>query len=345
MTYSVWQSFITNGLTVLSGATVSVFHEGSGAPAALFSSPSGGAIGSSVTSDSAGLARFYVAAGVYRVTVTHASFSAEHRHVRIGEMAGVDDAPPDGKQYARKDGGWEEVSGSYLGDVTKSVGSGGDFADLDELQAWMNANSGRFLTVNVLGEVASPSGAIPALTNQSFLHLTLNGVSGSALNAAYFFGNVGLSGQFTVKGDLTFTSYAPSPFNVTVTLSKTVNEQVSIYNCDTSGGTIIYDGRLEITNSVFYVVRSPELRIKNANIQTIEAFDDGFSACYKAIGHNRISTIDARSKTLDYLIYDARGSATLINSVLNDGNVTDILSSGMTINTFSKNGYVTVANK
>lgn len=121
MTYSVWQSYITNGLTVLSGATVSVFHEGSGAPAALFSSPSGGAIGSSVTSDSSGLARFYVAAGVYRITVTHASFSAEHRHVRIGEMAGVDDAPSDGKQYARKDAAWEEVEDYTLPTASNSV--------------------------------------------------------------------------------------------------------------------------------------------------------------------------------------------------------------------------------
>ena len=87
MSYSVWQSFITNGVETISGAVVSVFHEVSGAPAALFSSPSGGSIGSSVTSDSSGLARFYVAAVVYRITVTHASFSAEHRHVRIGQAA------------------------------------------------------------------------------------------------------------------------------------------------------------------------------------------------------------------------------------------------------------------
>jgi hypothetical protein len=121
MTYSVWQSFITNGVKTISGAVVSVFHEGSGTPAALFSSPSGGSIGSSVTSDSSGLARFYVAAGVYRITVTHASFSAEHRHVRIGEMAGVDDAPSDGKQYARKDGDWEEVEDYTLPTASVSV--------------------------------------------------------------------------------------------------------------------------------------------------------------------------------------------------------------------------------
>jgi len=121
MTYSVWQSYITNGLTVLAGATVSVYHEGSGTPAALFSSPSGGSIGSSVTSDAAGLARFYVAAGVYRITVTHATFSAEHRHVRIGEMAGVDDAPSDGNMYARKDGDWEEVEDYTLPTASDSV--------------------------------------------------------------------------------------------------------------------------------------------------------------------------------------------------------------------------------
>lgn len=121
MSYAVWQSFITNGVKTISGAVVSVFHEGSGAPAALFSSPSGGSIGSSVTSDSAGLARFYVAAGVYRITVTHASFSAEHRHVRIGEMAGVDDAPSDGKKHARKDGDWEEVEDYALPTASVSV--------------------------------------------------------------------------------------------------------------------------------------------------------------------------------------------------------------------------------
>lgn len=149
MTYSVWQSFITNGVKTISGAVVSVYHEGSGAPAALFSSPSGGSIGSSVTSDSSGLARFYVAAGVYRITVTHASFSAEHRHVRIGEMAGVDDAPSDGKQYARKDGDWEEVGGSFLGDVTKTIGSGMDFTDIDAAVTWAKTVAGKTLTLSI----------------------------------------------------------------------------------------------------------------------------------------------------------------------------------------------------
>lgn len=149
MTYSVWQSFITNGVKTISGAVVSVFHEGSGTPAALFSSPSGGSIGSSVTSDSSGLARFYVAAGVYRITVTHASFAAEHRHVRIGEMAGVDDAPSDGKTYGRKDGVWEDVSGSSLGDVTKTIGSGMDFTDIDAAVTWAKTVTGKTLTLSI----------------------------------------------------------------------------------------------------------------------------------------------------------------------------------------------------
>lgn len=155
MTYSVWQSFITNGVKTISGAVVSVFHEGSGAPAALFSSPSGGSIGSSVTSDSSGLARFYVAAGVYRITVTHASFSAEHRHVRIGEMAGVDDAPSDGKQYARKDGDWEEVTGgvAYEGLVTVTLGTGGDYANINDLSDAMASRRGKQLTIQLVDDV------------------------------------------------------------------------------------------------------------------------------------------------------------------------------------------------
>lgn len=343
MSYSVWQSFITNGVKTISGAVVSVFHEGSGTPAALFSSPSGGSIGSSVTSDSAGLARFYVAAGVYRITVTHASFSAEHRHVRIGEMAGVDDAPSDGKTYGRKDGVWEDVSGSYLGDVTKSVGAGGDFADLDELQAWMNANSGRFLTVNVLGEVASPSGAIPALTNQSFLQLTLNGVSGSALNHdAYFFGNIGLSGQFTIKGNVTFSSYVPSLYNVTVTLSKNSNEIVTLFDCTVTGGIIIYDGELRVTSSTFYTLKAEKITLNNCDVYLCEAVTDTY-LFLSLRGFNDISIVDAKSHTIDYLMEKHRTSSS-IGNVNNDTNVSSLLNGGA-INVYNKEGYVVVGNK
>jgi len=342
MSYSVWQSFITNGVKTISGAVVSVFHEGSGAPAALFSSPSGGSIGSSVTSDSSGLARFYVAAGVYRITVTHASFSAEHRHVRIGEMAGVDDAPSDGKQYARKDGDWEEVGGSFLGDVTKSVGTGGDFADLDELQTWMNANSGRFLTVNVLGEVASPSGALPALTNQTFLNVILNGVIGSTLNMTYFFGNVGLSGQFTLKGNLLFSSYVPSMYNVTVTLSKNSNEIVELTNCTAIGGIIIYDGELKVSSSTFNTLKAEKITLNNCDVFLCEAVTDTY-LFLDLQGFNNVQAVDAKNFTIDYLMKKPRTSST-IGYVNNDTNVSSLLNGGA-INVYNKDGYVVVGNK
>ena len=254
----------------------------------------------------------------------------------------ISDAPTDGKQYARKDGDWEEVGGSFLGDVTKSVGTGGDFADLDELQTWMNANSGRFLTVNVLGEVASPSGALPILTNQSFLQLTLNGVSGSALNMTYFFGNIGLSGQFTVKGDLTFSSYVPNMFILSVTLSKTSNETVNIYNSGAGGTDITYDGILRVYNSRIARLCGESLSLENTIVTLIDVFDDGASPCV-LYGNNTIGTLDANNKIISVLLSTSTG-ATTISSINNDSNVTHILS-GKTINTFNNWGYVTVANK
>lgn len=257
--------------------------------------------------------------------------------VVAGSGISVDNTDPKNPVVSATGGG-----GSYLGDVTKSVGSGGDFADLDELQTWMNANSGRFLTVNVLGEVASPSGAIPALTNQSFLQLTLNSVSGSALNMTYFFGNVGLSGQFTVKGNLTFISYAPNPFNATVTLSKNSSEIVELNNCETVGGIIIYDGELKVTSSTFNTLKAEKIIMNNCDVLMCEAVTDTYLFLDLG-GFNDIVTVDAKSYNIVYLMEKNRTSTT-IEFVNNDANVANILNKGA-INVYNKNGYVVVGNK
>lgn len=257
--------------------------------------------------------------------------------VVAGAGVSVDNTDPQNPVVSATGGG-----GSYLGDVTKSVGSGGDFADLDELQTWMNANSGRLLTVDVLGEVASPSGVIPALTNQSFLQLALNGVSGSALNTTIFFGNVGLSGQFTVKGNLLFTKYYPNPFNVTATLSKNSSEIVEIYNCESVGGIIIYDGELKVTSSTFYALKAEKITMDNCDVYLCEAVTDT-TLFLDLRGFNDIGTVDAKSYTIDYLMRKSRTSST-IGYVNNDTNVTNLLQDG-TINVYDKNGYVVVGNK
>ena len=91
MTYSVWQSFITDGgEQVVAAATVSVFLENSGAPATLYDGPAGSPVGSSVVSGLDGLARFFVAGGVYKIVASKGAFSKEFRHVQIGTAQGFD---------------------------------------------------------------------------------------------------------------------------------------------------------------------------------------------------------------------------------------------------------------
>ena len=91
MTYSVWQSFITDGgEQVVAAATVSVFLENSGAPAMLYDGPTGSSVGSSVVSGLDGLARFFVAGGVYKIVASKGAFSKEFRYVQIGTAQGFD---------------------------------------------------------------------------------------------------------------------------------------------------------------------------------------------------------------------------------------------------------------
>jgi len=97
MTYSVWQSFITDGgEQVVAAATVSVFLENSGAPATLYDGPAGSPVGSSVVSGLDGLARFFVAGGVYKIVASKGAFSKEFRHVQLGTAASRDAGQPSG---------------------------------------------------------------------------------------------------------------------------------------------------------------------------------------------------------------------------------------------------------
>ncbi len=268
MSYSVWQSFITNGVKTISGAVVSVFHEGSGAPAALFSSPSGGAIGSSVTSDSSGLARFYVAAGVYRITVTHASFSAEHRHVRIGEMAGVDDAPSDGKQYARKDGDWEEVSVSdYIPSLTVTVGTGGDYTTWDAFFSDIQTKDVGDLTVTVSGSHTNSSAFYYFYRVFGALSITFSSATfSSGINIKN-----GVTNLIVLYGDMTCTSGsvtlsgAISPASLAITASTSITLDGSVV-----GGTFTTnatDTYLDGTIASINLTTSGKLHVKeNANV-------------------------------------------------------------------------------
>lgn len=187
---------------------------------------------------------------------------------------------------------------AYLGNVTKSVGVGGDFETLDELQVWMDANRGKFLVINVLGTLAAPTGGM--LFTNNFVGTFFNGVAGSELNQMIVFGQAGLSGIFNVKGDLTFAQYSPNIYNTTATLTSTGASKVTLLNCAISGGTVYFDEKIEVENSTFYILRANELKLKTSTLFTYEVHDDSSLSCTLE-GNNTITNVDARNKTISNL--------------------------------------------
>lgn len=88
--------------------------------------------------------------------------------------AAIPDAPSDGKQYARKDGAWEEVSGgggSFIPLAQVTVGSGGDYTDLDALMAWADGVAGNRLEVELVSNVDTPTGG--AFINKTFAKVAI----------------------------------------------------------------------------------------------------------------------------------------------------------------------------
>lgn len=98
MTYTVWQQFVQNDAgDVLGSATVEVRDESTGALATIYSGPAGGALSNPFTAGVDGLARFYSAAGSYKITATSGSETATYRHVPIGTAQYADTGTDDGQ--------------------------------------------------------------------------------------------------------------------------------------------------------------------------------------------------------------------------------------------------------
>lgn len=91
MAYSVWQQFIQNDLgDVLSSASIEVRDESTGALAVLYSTSTGVSLANPFTASIDGLARFYAAAGVYKIVATSGTDTATYRHVQLGTSQSVD---------------------------------------------------------------------------------------------------------------------------------------------------------------------------------------------------------------------------------------------------------------
>jgi len=146
MTYSVWQSFITDGgEQVVAAATVSVYLEASGAPATLYDGPTGSPVGSSVVSGLDGLARFFVAGGVYKIVASKGAFSKEFRHVQIGTAASRDAGEPSGIATLNASGQLVEPSPSEV--ITES-GTSRTLALIDAGK-YINCTAGTAVTITI----------------------------------------------------------------------------------------------------------------------------------------------------------------------------------------------------
>ena len=98
MTYSAWQQFVQNDAgDVIPSATIEVRDEATGALAILYSTATGTALGNPFTAGIDGLARFYVAAGRYKITATSGTNTATYRFYPIGTAQQYDVGIADGQ--------------------------------------------------------------------------------------------------------------------------------------------------------------------------------------------------------------------------------------------------------
>lgn len=74
----------------------------------------------------------------------------------LGTMAEVNDAPSDGKQYARKDGDWEEVTEPVWGQITGTLSDQTDLQDALDNKADVIVNSASGSIVSIPDAKASP---------------------------------------------------------------------------------------------------------------------------------------------------------------------------------------------
>lgn len=102
MTYTAQQITVTdeNG-SVVEGATVDVFIAGTSHRATIYSDSTGTLLDNPFLSDARGVARFYAAAGLYRIVVTHDGDSTEMPDVPVGSAQGYDVGEDDDELLTR----------------------------------------------------------------------------------------------------------------------------------------------------------------------------------------------------------------------------------------------------
>lgn len=91
MAFSVWQSFITDGETIIPSPTIEVRKESDGSLATLYSDPAGSALANPFTGTVEGFAQFFVAGNdTYKITATSGAFSEVLRYEPLGNARQYD---------------------------------------------------------------------------------------------------------------------------------------------------------------------------------------------------------------------------------------------------------------
>lgn len=286
---------------------------------------------------------FYVTHGGTFNGLTYSNPDANNNH----EGFIVDELLPELKvtPFIKGSGG-----GSYLGDVTKSVGGGGDFADYDELQDWMDVNAGNIITVNVIGDVTTKADPLRAYNNKNWSFIKIKNTTSSYYKLPGGFGYVGCNFGVSIAGKFELQSAMQ-------TINRAADGEAP-YILELQGGFFyqqvhsdyvktISDGILSAQDSVVISLETT----KNVNLTNSRVLDYikclSDTASVALFGSNTIEKIDANDKTISTLIgllgYSGT-TQTSVGQIINDSNVTDIIESGKTINSFNNWGFVTVGN-
>ena len=145
-TYSVWQSFITDGgEKVVPSAEITVYLESSGAVATLYSTETGTVLANPFTAGADGFAQFFAPAGVYKVAARKDALEKSFRFVQLGTAASRDAGEPGGVATLDASGQLVEPSPSEV--ITES-GTSRTLALIDAGK-YINCTAGTAVTITI----------------------------------------------------------------------------------------------------------------------------------------------------------------------------------------------------
>lgn len=257
----------------------------------------------------------------------------------------VAEAPLDGKLRGRIDGGWAEIpGGSYQASVDVTVGAGGDFETFSELIAWANMNAGKALYIEVSGYVRGvvDQDLVISFPNwQTWQIYSQMSAAAEPLPIGYFRGytsDAEINGRFSISSAVSFEGLR----SIYAILTEE-SQNVGHLNLTAIGNPYVRtDFSIHMDNCNNANVSGTVVSLQSSSAYYVELIND--SSFIELLGHNSIGALDCKQHNIDTLFH-VSSTATTVSSLGGDSNVTRLITTGKTINTFNNWGFVTVANK